>query len=364
MKTANLLAVAIATFASLPLMAQQISATGQQSVSTSAAGSSMNSSAQADTNAHASYRNTEANGSASTGSSAAANPRKLRANGSSTGILDASGRHGASASGASASGNGYAAGTAEMRPVAGELQNKLDAKSARVGEPVVLKTTRKTKTADGAVLPKGSRLLGHVTEVQAHGKGHENSSLSIVFDHAQLKNGQTMAIRSMIESVQPSPAAIAARAMENDDAMASAAPMGGGMVGGGPAMGGGGMVGGGLVGGGAGLVGNAGGMAGGMMGHSGSAMGQAAGNLDASTNGALRSTDNLAGNATANVGRGIGASEGVAGNLAAHATGIPGVMLAGSGSSATSGTLTAARRNVHLDSGTQMVVGIAAAGSR
>jgi hypothetical protein len=41
--------------------------------------------------------------------------------------------------------------------VSGELKNKLDAKTARVGETVVLKIDQKVTTVDGTVIPKGSR---------------------------------------------------------------------------------------------------------------------------------------------------------------------------------------------------------------
>ena len=50
----------------------------------------------------------------------------------------------------------------------GELDGKLDSKTAKVGDRVVLKTMDKVQTSDGTVIPRGSRLVGHVTEVQAY----------------------------------------------------------------------------------------------------------------------------------------------------------------------------------------------------
>ena len=55
-----------------------------------------------------------------------------------------------------------------MSSVSGELEGKLDSKTAKVGDRVVLKTTEKVQTSDGTVIPRGSRLVGHVTQVQAH----------------------------------------------------------------------------------------------------------------------------------------------------------------------------------------------------
>ena len=323
MKNAKLLAVVIATVASIPLMmAQQVSTQAGQNASASAAG-------------------THANEAAGTDARANAAPGQAGANGAAGSSLTAGGGH--ANAGASGSGAGYA----EMRPVTGELENKLDSKTAKAGDPVVLKTNEKMKTADGTVIPKGSRLLGHVTEVEAHEKGHAASRMGLEFDRAELKGGQGMAIHSMIESVQPSASALSAASMANDDAFDT--PMGGG----GGAVGGGGMAGG-RVGGGGGLLG---GTAGGVTG----ATGRAGSDLGSTAGGAVRTTGNLGGEATGNLAHGVRGAASGAGSLGTHATGIPGIMLNGDATGSASGMLSAANKNVHLDSGTQMVLGIAAA---
>ena len=340
MKPARFLVATAAalSLASLPLMAQSVNAStsAQQDASASAAGMHANQSADSGANANVERGHASANGSAA-------------------GSANAEGRHGS----ADAAGYGSAAGSAQMRPVTGELQGKLDSKTAKVGEPVVLRTTQKTKTADGVVIPKGSRLLGHVTEVQAHQRGHEQSSMGLAFDRAELKNGQSFAIHSVIESVGPSAAELQAASMANEDAFAG--PAGGGMAAGGGAIGGGGAAvgrsGGGLLGGGGGVVGGA-----------TSAVGGAGSSVASSTGGALHAGDNaidatgnLAGNAAANVGRGVSGSAGAVGSLGAHATSVPGVLLDSNAAAGASGVFTAARQNIHFDSGTQMVLGVAAA---
>jgi hypothetical protein len=50
----------------------------------------------------------------------------------------------------------------EMSPVKGELVSKLDSKTAKNGDSVVVQTKASAKTADGTELPKGSKLVGHV----------------------------------------------------------------------------------------------------------------------------------------------------------------------------------------------------------
>jgi hypothetical protein len=58
---------------------------------------------------------------------------------------------------------------------------------------------------------------------------------------------------------------------------------------------------------------------------------------------------------------GVGGAVSGEGSLAARSTGIPGVMLRGEASGSASGMLSASNKNIHLDSGTQMVVGVAVA---
>lgn len=286
MKIATLIAVALVILSSIPLMAQQAGATTQQSTSATAAGTHVNEST-----------------------------------------------------------SGTAMATEEMRPVNGELVGKLDSKSAKTGDRVVVKTTERVQTANGAVIPKGSRLVGHITEVQPHGSGHPDSQMGIEFDRAELKGGQNLAIHSVIQSVSAPASAIAASSMDDDAMGAPMAPMGGG------AMAGGGRADGGMLGR----------TAGGALGGAASSAGQLGAGMDSAAGGAARATGNVAGDATAGARNGVHGAADAAGTLGAHATGIPGVMLEGGAAGAASGTLSAAKRNVHLDSGTQMVLAIATA---
>ena len=243
----------------------------------------------------------------------------------------------------SAHANASASADANLRPIQGELVNKLDSKSAKVGDEVVLKTKDKVETADGTVIPKGSRLVGHVTDVQTHGNGHADSRLSFAFDRAELKGGQNVAIHSVIRAVAP-PASIDS-SMVGDDSL-GAGPSAGSMAGGGHSMGGGR--------GGAGIVGGAAGSATAVTGNAISGAGTASAS-------ALHTTGDVAGEADAGIGNGLRGSTGAAGSVAAHSTAIPGVMLQSDASAATSGTLSASKHNLHLDAGTEFTLGVAAA---
>jgi len=290
MKSPKAFIVALVLISSFPILAQQAGAgvSAQQSASASAAGASANESSSASANAQAS---------------------------------------------------------AQMRPVSGELVGKLDSKTAKVGDAVVVKTTASVRSAEGLVIPKGSRLVGHVTDVRAHAKGSEDGFLAVQFDRAELKSGQTVAIHSVIESVAPSPSAMATTSAESDDAFPGGA--------GGLHTSGGGRT--------------VGGLTGGALSTGSSVTGGATGAVGTTTTAAgsgLSSAGNLAGSATADAAGGLQTATSATGGLGAHATAIPGVMLAGDDSGATSGTLSASRKNVHLDSGTQIVLGVAAAANR
>jgi hypothetical protein len=353
MRTIQLIALAV-SFSSIPLMAQQVGASGgasgQQNVSASAGKTHVNDSGQANADSSLSGRHVQANSAADNSASVTGRPGSTSANGSLNSAKSANGLRSANSSTM-----GSARAREQMRPVNGELESKLDSHTSKVGDPVIVKTTQKMTTADGVEIPKGSRLEGHVISAQAHAKGHANSQLGIVFERAELRHGKSIPIHSMIESVAPPPSELAAGS--TDDSIA-----GGGMVGGGPMMAGGGgrsmMRGGGLVGGGGGLVnGTSGGMARTTGNVGAGVVGQTMGGTVNST---VDSTGRVAGGTSGLVNSQVGGAVGTTGSLATHVTGFPGVMLSGDAMGATSGTLSAANKNIHLDSGTQMVLGIAA----
>lgn len=69
--------------------------------------------------------------------------------------------------------------------VTGELQNTLDARTAKIGDRVVLKTTQAIKSRGRKVVDKGAKLIGHVTEVAQKTKGDSQSRIGIVFDRLE-----------------------------------------------------------------------------------------------------------------------------------------------------------------------------------
>lgn len=109
--------------------------------------------------------------------------------------------------------NGTAAQTsapaAEMDPLSGalhidgELLEKLDSKSAKVGDRVVIKTRSTVRTANGVEISKGSKLIGRVTGVEPLGAAEANAQIALVFDRVELKDGQSLSIQGEIQSLAP-----------------------------------------------------------------------------------------------------------------------------------------------------------------
>jgi hypothetical protein len=106
-----------------------------------------------------------------------------------------------------------------MSPVNGELVSKLDSKTAKTGDSVVIQTNAPVKTADGTEIPKGSKLVGHVLGVQPSTDG-QNSQMALQFDHVELQGGQSVPVQSQIQSISPSGGAV------NAGSSASAIPQG------------------------------------------------------------------------------------------------------------------------------------------
>ncbi|HEX5703371.1 MAG TPA: hypothetical protein VFX97_09260 [Pyrinomonadaceae bacterium] len=123
--------------------------------------------------------------------------------------------------------------------LAAQLENSLDAKRTKVGDTVVLKTTQALKQNGEVIVPKGAKLIGHVTEVQQHSKSNGESRIGVAFDRLQ-KGSLDMPITASIVSItQARSQTRATDSSVESDAMASSSTRtttrssgGGGLLGG------------------------------------------------------------------------------------------------------------------------------------
>jgi len=246
----------------------------------------------------------------------------------------------ASAASAASAQNGQAnASLASGTAFNAALSSPIDSKKCKPGDPVNARTTEAAKSEGKTVIPKGSKLVGHVTQASARAKGESESSLGIMFDKAILKNGQEIPLNNVTIQAIASAESGGSAAGADMDTMGGmgASAAGSGTASGRGALGGVTSTAGGAVGAVTNTAANAGGVAGGTLNSAANAGGSIAGASKGAVGGL-----NAAGQLTSN-------SQG--------AFGLNGLNLNAAGSNATQGSLiTSAGKNVHLDSGTRMLL--------
>jgi hypothetical protein len=259
----------------------------------------------------------QVSGSASQASSVATGPAAAQtgANASST----------ASQASQVSSKSAQAAGASQLQAgstVQAELVKPIDARKSKVGDEVLAKTTHDVKSEGRVVIPKGSKLVGHVTEVKAHSRDQAASELGIAFDHAILKNGSEMPLALGIQAIGRSQASAAAIA---DDV-----PMTGGT---------------GAIGSSGARASGGGGMLGGVRSTAGTAVDSAGSTAGAAVNTAA--------------GTAGGAASGSLSASSHGVIGLPGMSLSTQTSTSTNASVISSEgSNVHLDSGTEMILRI------
>ncbi len=245
----------------------------------------------------------------------------------------------ASASTAASAQNGQANGSlATGTAFNAALSSPIDSRKCKPGDPVNAHTTEAVKSEGKTVIPKGSKLVGHVTQASARAKGESESALGIVFDKAILKNGQEIPLSAGIQAIASAQSSASAAGSDIDTmGGVGGSAAGSGAAGGRGALGGVTSAAGGAVGAVTNTAANVGGVAGGAVNTAANAGGSVAGASKGAVGGL-----NAAGQLTSN-------SQGV--------FGLNGLNLNAAASNATQGSvITSAGKNVHLDSGTRMLL--------
>ncbi len=115
-----------------------------------------------------------------------------------------------------------------------QLLGGVNSGSAKVGQQVLARTAQPSKLADGTMLPPGSQLMGHLTEVKSlSGGSGGTSSLKMLFDQAKTPDGQVKKITSMVQGVGPAAGTTSgAGSADAQSSPASQGGSGGGLLGG------------------------------------------------------------------------------------------------------------------------------------
>lgn len=106
---------------------------------------------------------------------------------------------------ASAAGSGQASVVPAGTTLNTELSRSVDSKRAQAGDPVIAQVTEPVKIDGKVVVPKGTKVEGHVTRVTAKGKGDKDSTLAIQFDRAVLKDGRSLPLQAKIQAIAAEP---------------------------------------------------------------------------------------------------------------------------------------------------------------
>lgn len=135
--------------------------------------------------------------------------------------------------------------------IGAQLSKGVDAKKAKVGQEVVAKCLADLRDTSGnLVVPRGAKLIGHVTEVKAASKQDPQSRLGIVFDKAEAKHGKESKDIGMHAGIQALARPQSSPAMQEEEgpmggpgAPGEGSPSGGGQPGMSPRGGSGGTMG-------------------------------------------------------------------------------------------------------------------------
>jgi hypothetical protein len=83
------------------------------------------------------------------------------------------------------------------------LEKIVHPKKVSVGDAVTARLTEPTKLKDGTELPKGTHIVGKVTEIKIKADKEGPSKLGLLFDKAQTKDGKEVPLMMALVSVAP-----------------------------------------------------------------------------------------------------------------------------------------------------------------
>jgi hypothetical protein len=121
-----------------------------------------------------------------------------------------------------------AASPAEQTPAAGplaagtvisvELSKSLDAKKVKANDKIEARTAMDLLVHGQIVIPRNSKIIGHVTEAKGHSKQSPNSMVGIAFDRVLMKDGRELPLQAAVQAI--------GRPLQTSSALTTEDPMG------------------------------------------------------------------------------------------------------------------------------------------
>jgi len=86
------------------------------------------------------------------------------------------------------------------------LTKAVDARKLKTGEPIEAEVTQDLRAANGElIVPKDTKVVGHITETQARNKEQKESRVGIAFDHEVTNNGEDVPLPMSIQAIVAPP---------------------------------------------------------------------------------------------------------------------------------------------------------------
>jgi hypothetical protein len=82
-----------------------------------------------------------------------------------------------------------------------ELSKSVDTKKAKVGDKIEARIPSDLLSQGKVVIPRDSKIFGHVTDVKAHTKESPDSKVGLAFDRMQVKKGGEVPLQVTVQAV-------------------------------------------------------------------------------------------------------------------------------------------------------------------
>ncbi len=82
-----------------------------------------------------------------------------------------------------------------------ELAKSLDARKIKANDKIEAKTVMDLLSHGQIVIPRNTKIIGHVTEAKAHSKQSPDSMVGISFDHVLMKDGRELPLQASVQAV-------------------------------------------------------------------------------------------------------------------------------------------------------------------
>src|SRR6185437_15707329 len=97
-----------------------------------------------------------------------------------------------------------------------ELDKSVDAKKAKPGDPLVAKIDQDLLSNGKIVIPRNSKVMGHVVEAKPSSHDDKSSKLGIVFDKIEVKDAPEIPLSAVVQGIGAPVSAVGSSAYADD----------------------------------------------------------------------------------------------------------------------------------------------------